>query len=129
MHLLDNECSNFFKEYIEEENENFQLVPPHLNQRNAAEIAIQTFKNYFISGIVSTHKVSPLRIWCRLLLQAIVKLNLLRSYKINPTLSAHAQLHGQFDVNATPFAPRGTKFIVHQKPTIRQSWTPRGKYG
>ena len=114
---------------MEEENEQFQLVPPHLHRRNAAEIAIQTFKNHFIAVILSTHKNFPLHLWCRLFLQAIVTLNLLSLSRINPTLSAHAQLHGKFDFNATPFAPPGTKVIVHQQPTIRQSWAPRGKYG
>ena len=114
---------------MEEEKEQFQLVPPHLHQRNAAEIAIQTFKNHFIYGMVSTHKDCPLYLWCHLLPQAIITLNLLRPYRINPTLSTHAQLHGQFDFNATPFAPPGTKVIVHQKPTMRQSWAPQGKDG
>ena len=58
-HVLDNECSKVLKEYMEEENETFQLVPPHLHRRNAAEIEIHTFKNHFISGMVSTHKDSP----------------------------------------------------------------------
>ena len=114
---------------MEEENENFQLVKPHLHQRNAAERAIQTFKNHFIAGIVSTHKDFPIHLWCPLLPQAIVTLNLLRPSRINPTLSAHAQLHGQLDFNSMPFAPPGTKFIVHQKPTIRQIWAPRSKCG
>ena len=61
--------------------------------------------------------------------QAIVTLNLLRPSRINPTLSAHAQLHGLFDFDATPFAPPGTKVIVHLKPTIRKSWSPRVQYG
>ena len=78
---------------------------------------------------MSTHKDLPLHLWCRLLPQAIVTLNLLYPSIINPTLSAHAQLHGQFDFNARPFAPPVTKVIVHQKPTIRQSWASRGKDG
>ena len=78
---------------------------------------------------MSTNKDFPLHLWCRLLPQAIVALNLLCPSRINPTLSAHAQLHGQFGFNATPFAPPGTKVIVHQKPTIRKSWAPQGKYG
>ena len=61
--------------------------------------------------------------------QEIVTLKLILLYRINPTLSEHAQLHSQLDFNATPFAPPGTKFIVHQKPTIRQSWASRGKDG
>ena len=129
MHVLDNVCSNFLKEYKEEENEHFQMVPPHLHQRNSAERLIQTFKNHFIDGILSTHKDLPLQLWCHILPQAIVTLNLVRPSRLNPTLSAHAQLHGQFDFNATPFAPPGTKVIVHQKPTIRQNWSSRGKDG
>ena len=114
---------------MEEENEHFQLVPPHLHRRNAAERAIQTFKNHFIARIVSTHNDLPLHLWCRLLPQAIITLNLLCPSRINPILSAHAQLHGQFDFNATPFVPPGTKVIVHQKPSIRKSWAPQGKDG
>ena len=128
-HVLDNKCSKLLKEYTEEGNETFHLVPPHLHQRNAAERAIQTFKNHFISGMVSTHQDSPLHLWCFLLPQAIVILNLLRTSRINPTLSAHAQLHRLFDFNATPFAPPGTKVIVHIKPIIRKSWAPRGQDG
>ena len=103
------------------ENETFQMVQTHLHRRNAAERAIQTFKNHFIAGMVSTRKYPPLHLWCRLLPQAIVTLNLLRPSRINPTLSAHAQLHGLFNFNATPFAPPGTKVIVHLNPTIRKS--------
>ena len=58
-HVLDNECSKVLKEYMEEENETFQLVPSHLHRRNAAERAIHTFKNHFIAGMVSTHRFSP----------------------------------------------------------------------
>ena len=114
---------------MEEENENFLLVPTHLHQRNAAERAIQTFKNHFIARIVSTHKDLPIHLWCYLLPQAIVTLNLLSPSRIKPTLSAHAELHGLFDFNTTPFAPPGTKVILHQKPTIRKSWAPQGKDG
>ena len=128
-HVLDNECSKVSKEYMEEENENFHLVPPHLRRRNAAERAIQTFKKHFIAGMVSTHKKSPLHLWCHILPQAIVTLKLLCPSRINPTLSSHAQLHGLFDFNATPFAPPVTKVIVHQNPTVRKSWAPRGKDG
>ena len=81
-HVLDNECSKVLKEYMEEENETFPLVPPHLHRRNAAERAKQNFKNHFIAGMVSTHKYFPLHLWCRLLPQSIVTLNLLRPSRI-----------------------------------------------
>ena len=90
---------------------------------------MQTFKNHFSAGMVSTHKDYPLHLWCRLFTQAIVTLNLLWPSIINPTLSAHAKLHGLFDFNATLFAPPGRKVIVHLKPTIKKSWAPRGQDG
>ena len=96
----------------------FQLVPPHLHRRNVAERAIQTFKNNFIAGLVSTHDNFPMQLWCCLLPQDIVTLNLLIQSCINLFLSAHAQLHGEFNYNSTPFAPPSTKVIVHTKPSI-----------
>ena len=114
---------------MQEENEGFQLVPPHLHRRNAAERSIQTWKNHFIADIVSTHDKFPLHLWCRLLPYAILTLNLLHQSQISPTLFAQAQLHVHFDYNATPIAPPGTKIIAHNKPTVYTSWEPRGSDG
>jgi hypothetical protein len=44
---LDNEASAAFKRTICKKNIDFQLVPPHMHQRNAAECAICTFKNHY----------------------------------------------------------------------------------
>ena len=46
MHYLYNECPKVLKQFMTEKEERFQLVPPHLNRRNSAERAIQTFKNH-----------------------------------------------------------------------------------
>jgi hypothetical protein len=37
MHILDNECSEEFKEQIWKNSMTFQLVPPHDHRRNIAE--------------------------------------------------------------------------------------------
>jgi hypothetical protein len=56
--------------------------------------------------------------------------NLLHGSRINPKLSAHAQLHGNFDFNRTPLAPPGTRVLVHVKPTKRTTWLlPHGADG
>jgi hypothetical protein len=60
------------KEYMTNEGVDFQLVPPHIHYRNAAERAIHTFKNHFIAGLCSTNKDFPLHLWDRLLPQAII---------------------------------------------------------
>ena len=93
MHVLDNEYSEVLKEYMEEENETFQLMPPHLHRQKAAYRAIKTFKNHFISGIVSTHKYFPIHLWCRLFTPAIVTLNLLCPSIKNPTLSENSMAY------------------------------------
>ena len=71
----------------------------------------------------------PLHLWCRLLDQAELTLNMLRTSRINPNLSAHEQLHGIHDFNATPLAPPGTKCIAHEKASQRGTWAPHGQHG
>ena len=94
-----------------------------------AERAIRTFKNHFISGLCSVDKNFPLHLWCRLLDQAELTLNMLRTSRINPKLSAHEQLHGIHDSNATPPAPPGTKCIAHEKSSQCGTWVPHGQNG
>ncbi|ACI66000.1 predicted protein [Phaeodactylum tricornutum CCAP 1055/1] len=107
----------------------FQLAPPHLHRRNAAKRAIRTFKNHFIAGLCSTNPDSPLHLWDRLIPHALLTLNLLRTSRINPKLSAQAQFRGAFDYNCTPLAPPGTRFLVHVKPAIRETWAPHAVEG
>ena len=42
-------------------------------------------------------------------------------------MSAWAYLFGQFNSNATPLAPLGTRVIVHLKPETRSTWAPNGE--
>ena len=67
LHWLDNEASRALKTFITKEQTQYQLTPLHIHQRNAAEQAIRTFKNHFISGLCSVDKTFPLHLWCRLL--------------------------------------------------------------
>ena len=47
----------------------------------------------------------------------------------NPKISGYAQLHGEFNYNATPLAPSGTQVTIHEKPTVRGTWAPHGVKG
>jgi hypothetical protein len=78
LHILDNECSQDFRDTIRLNEMTFQLVPPHDHWRNLAEKAIQTFKDHFIAILWGTDKSFALALWDRLLLQAKHTLNLLR---------------------------------------------------
>jgi hypothetical protein len=101
---LDNEASNALQQFMHSAEVDFQLAPPHVHRRNAAERSIRTFKNHLIAGLCSTDCDFPLNLWDRILPQAIITLNLLRQSRINHLLSAYAQVHGAFDDNRPPMA-------------------------
>jgi hypothetical protein len=126
---MDNEASAALKQFLHSKDIQFQLVPPHVHHRNAAERSIQTFKNHVIAMLCSRDKQFPIHLWDRLIPQAVITLNLLRKSRLNPKLSAHVKLHGLFDYNKTPLAPPGTKLIMHEKPDHRGSWSPHGLNG
>jgi hypothetical protein len=77
LQVMDNECSKAFRQYLTDEHIDLQLVPPHLHRQNAAERAIQTFKNHFVAGLCSVDKQFPMHLWCELLPKATLTLNLL----------------------------------------------------
>ena len=51
IHILDNECSHDTKNMFKEAQAEYQLVPPHIHRRNAAERAICTYTNHLIAGL------------------------------------------------------------------------------
>jgi hypothetical protein len=56
-------------------------------------------------------------------------LNLLRTSRLHPQLSAAAHFHGLVDYNNTDFAPPGCKIIAQKKPGNRRTWAPHGQHG
>ena len=126
---LDNEASAALLQYMEDHQVDVQLAPPHVHRRNAAERAIRTFKNHFIAGLSSLPADFPMNLWDRLLPQALLTLNLLRTSRLHPQLSSQAHVHGLFDFNRTPLAPPGIRVLIHVKPTIRGTWAPHAVPG
>jgi len=74
---LDNEVPASLKKYMQQNEVNYQLVPPYLHGQNTAERAIGCFKDHFIVGLCSTDKNWPINLWCRFLPQYTVTLNIL----------------------------------------------------
>ena len=105
------------------------MVPPNIHRRNAAERAIRTFKAHFLSGLATCDPNFPISEWDRLLPQAEMTLNMLRTSRIHPKLSAYAYIAGPHDFNKNPLAPPGTKVIIHKKPGVRNTWGYHGKQG
>ena len=113
------------KSYLEDEGIKMQLVKPYNHHSNAAERAIQTFKNHIISGLCTCDEYFPSVLWCKLIKQAQDTLNMLRTLRVHPKLSAYHVLEVPHDFNRVPFAPPGTHATILDSPETRTSWGPR----
>ena len=118
-----------FKNRLWKKDISFQRVPPACHRANSAERAIQTTNAHFKVGLATVDPNFPIREWDRLIKQAETTLNLLRSARVNPKLSAYAYIFGQFDYNKTPIVPPGTRVFVHDKAEKRSTWAPNGEAG
>ena len=72
---------------------------------NAAEMGVKTGKYHLISSLATVAKSSPLQLWCQYMPQIEMTLNMLRTCKRDPTISAYEALNGPFDYNKTPLVP------------------------
>jgi hypothetical protein len=129
LQTLDNEASTALKNFFTAQDIDYQLVPPHCHRRKAAVRAIRTFKEHFVAGLSSVDPSFPMHLWDRLLPQAEIILNLLRTSRLHPQLSAAAHYHGLVDYNKTAFGTLGCKIIAHEKPGKRLTWAPYGQHG
>ena len=110
-HVLDNELSTDLIQAFESELTQHRLVTPYKHRNNQAERAIRTFKAHFKACLASLDPNFPLSELNRLLEQKKITLNLLRSSRTNPQLSALSHVFGEFNFLATPLAPPGTRII------------------
>ena len=129
LQYLDNEVSQLLIDSIKNKQLSYQLASPNDHRLNPAERAVQTFKNHFVAILNGTDTRYPKYLWCRLIHQAVITLNMLRKSRINPKLSAYAQVFGEFNYNRTPLAPLGTKVIIHERANQRGTWADHGKAG
>ena len=107
---------------MSKEGVDYQLTPQGKYSRNAVEKGVQTWKDHFAGGMSSTHPDFPVSQWCKLIEQANITLNLMRPSRINPQLSAYAQVFGQYNYQKTPMPPPGMKVLAHVLPQDRRSF-------
>ncbi len=93
---------------------------------NAAERAIQTFKDAFISALATTDSNFLLQLWDRLTPQVQNMFNMMRASCVNPTISAYEALNGPYDWNRYPLAPLGCRAVVYKDGDTRGLWASRG---
>jgi hypothetical protein len=94
---MDNQATKHIKAFLTEQQCQLQLVELHNHQLNAAERAIQTFKNVFIAALAITDSDFSLQLWDKITPQVQKTLNIMRVSRINQTISAYEQLNGPYN--------------------------------
>jgi hypothetical protein len=122
LNIMDNHATKHIKQFLSENDCKLQLVEPHNHKVNAAERAIQTFKNAFIATLATTDVDFPLQLWVKLTPQVQTCLNLMRRLRIDPSKLAHETLYGLYDWNRYPMAPLGCKAVVYEDGDTRGLW-------
>jgi hypothetical protein len=108
VNIMDNQATKAIKTYLTPQQVTLQLVEPHNHRVNAAEQAIQTFKNRLIGTLGSTNSKFPIQLWDKLAPQVQDCINLLRCSLISPTKLALRRLKGRMTTIVTlshPLAP------------------------
>ena len=129
LHRIDNEFSKELIDEIDSRGLKYQIALRGNHRTIAAERAIQTVKNHFISVLYGCDPTFPKSQWDRLLQVAVLTLNMLRPSRINPAKSAYNELWGNFDFNKTPLAPPGCLIVAHERPQDRKTWADHGVKG
>ncbi len=126
LNVMDNQATKVIKAYLTPRDVALQLIEPHNHRVNAAERAIQTFKNCFVGALGTTDADFPIQLWDKLTPQVQDSINLLRRSRVNPAISAYKVLEGPYDWNRYPLAPLGTKAIIYEDSDTCASWAPHG---
>ncbi len=114
LNVMDNQATKHIKKFLNKYECKLQLVEPHNHRVNAAERAIQTFKDAFILVLATTESNLPLQLWDWLMLQVQDTLNMMRTLIINPAISAYEALNRPYNWNRYPLVPLGCKAIVYE---------------
>jgi len=129
LNIMDNQATKHIKQFLTGNECKLQLVEPHNHRVNAAECAIQMFKDAFIVALATTDSNFPLQLWDKITPQVQDMLNLMRASRVDPTKSAYEILNGPYDWNRYPLAPLGCKAVIYEDGDTRGSWASRGVDG
>jgi hypothetical protein len=126
LNVMDNQATKHIKKILTKNECKVQLVEPHNHRVNAAECAIQTFKDAFIVVLATTDSNFPLQLWDRLTPQVQDTLNMMRASRINPAILVYEAPNKPYDWNRYPLAPLGCKAVVYEDGDTRGLWASRG---
>ena len=93
-----------------------------MHRTNPAERALKTYKSCMKSTTASLPPTSLISLWCRLLPQVDISVNIVRKCRQNPLMFAWTAMEGEYHFDSTPIAPPGTEILMHKKPGRRQNF-------
>ena len=124
--VLDNEDNELLQKFFRKAKVEAQCVPPSTHRRNKAERAIRDWKSHFISGLDNVSRDFLMSLWCELISQCEITINHLRPYLLDPSISAYHGIFGKrYDFLAHPIHPPGTKVVILDPVSTRESWAPK----
>ena len=116
LYKLDDKITSKLKTFLRLVSIVFQLVPPNSHQGNVSKRAIKTWKAHIVPTLCTINPLSPLHLWCRLLVHIDLTLNHLCASNLHPQLSAYHALLRKFDFDRTPIIPPGTRAMIYETP-------------
>ena len=114
LHVMDNECSRAVQTFVKEQKVPIKIVEQGNHRVNAAGMGVKTGKYHLISSLATVAKSSPIQLWCQYMPQIEMTLNMLRTCRQDPTISAYKALNGPFDYNKAPLAPLGSPEVLYR---------------
>ena len=105
LNVMENQATKHINAFLTKNKSKLQLVEPHNKRVNAAEREIHTFKGAFIVALATTDSNFPLQLWDKLTSKVRATLNMMRTSRVNPNISAYEALNGLFEWNRYPLAP------------------------
>ena len=89
---------------------------------NPAERSLQTYKSYIKSTIALIPPTFPIALWCKLLPQINLSVNIVCKCRQNPLLSVWSAMEGEYHFDSTPIAPAGSEMLMHENPGRRRTF-------
>ena len=119
---MDDVESATIKTFLDRKNISLQLVGPHNHQVNAAEKAIQTFKNHLKACLFSTNKDFLYNYGTSYFPRH--KIHSICLSQLNPIKSAYKWINGKFGYDQILWVPPSTRAKIFIPPKICISWGP-----
>ena len=125
LHIFDNKCNKCIKPFLKKKGTKRHHVAPDNQGVNAAGPAVKTTTYHAIAALATLDWSYPIQLWSKTIKQFQDTLTMFRTSRLDTAKTAYQETEGEFDWNATPLAPLGTRELVFAHLDNRNSFAPR----